>query len=296
MCLKTLFEHMIKAKHITRIAYKQPPEKGDPGASGAIRRTSEWAGNVQYYSGAPGEEYQDIVLYNGAYYQCIKTHVSNANATPQMQVGSTGSNWGLMSGFKAIATKVIFVGDGISGWIIDNGRIYHSSGLIELNADGTIQTSNGKFSLDKNGNIVAMSGTFSGFLKIPFKSFADGASYLGNGVYRVSNNFNLYSDGYMVGYEIGLQLPAAASFSGTLLTIYDSPVKTKSSPVLTITCQSGASIYHPSKKGTYGLSPVSSIRCERGGLIQLLAVNLYGGGDYCSWVVVSDVMPDAIIT
>ena len=283
---------MPKVKHITRIAYKQPPEKGEKGDRGAIRRVSEWVSGTRYLSGADGEPYQDLVLFNGVYYLCEQTHTSSASATPYQLVSWGAPIWTVVNDYKFVCTKGLFVGTGNQGWIADEGRIYHTSGLIELDASGTIKTSNGAFSVDKNGNLIATSGTFSGFLKIPFKSFAQGATYLGNGVYRVSDNFNLYSEGYGVGYSIGLQLPAAASYSGALLTIYDSPVKTKSSMELTITCQSGASIYHPSKKGTYGLSPVSSIRCSRGGLMQLLAVNVYGG-NYCSWMVVSDVMPDA---
>lgn len=285
----------MKAKVITRIRFKQPPEKGEKGERGAIRRVSEWKAGITYYSGAAGEPYQDMVYYKGIYYLCEQSHISNANATPSQLVSWGAPLWSVASDYNFVCTKGLFIGDGDQGWIADEGRIYHTSGLIELAADGSIKTSNGAFKVDRNGNMIATSGTFSGFLKIPFKSFQEGATSLGNGLYRVSNNFNLYSGGVPINYEIKLQLPSAGSYDGTLLTIYDNPVKTRSSPVLIITCQAGASIYHPSMKGDYGLRPASQIACTRGGLIQLLAVGVYGG-DYCNWMVVSDIMPDAEIS
>lgn len=62
MCLKTLFEHMIKAKHITRIAYKQPPEKGDPGASGAIEGPPNGLETYNTIPGPPGKSIK-ILFY-----------------------------------------------------------------------------------------------------------------------------------------------------------------------------------------------------------------------------------------
>lgn len=266
------------------------------GERGAIPRMRDFAEGLLFMEGKAGEAYLDFAFYNNRYYRCTKTHIAQVGETPYAAVQAANGLWALETDYQFLASKVVWVGSGSEGWLIDGGRIYHSSGLIELNANGTIQTSNGKFSLDKNGNINAQSGTFAGFLKMPFKSFAEGATYLGNGVYRVSDNFNLYSEGNMNGYDIGLQLPNDPSFSGTLLTVYDFPVKTRSSPLLTITCQSGAQIYHPSSKGTYGLTPVSSIVCNRGGLIQLLCVDTWGTGSDCSWMVVTDIMPDATIS
>lgn len=266
------------------------------GERGAIPRMRDFAEGLLFMEGKAGEAYLDFAFYNNRYYRCTKTHIAQVGETPYAAVQAANGLWALETDYQFLASKVVWVGSGSEGWLIDEGRIYHSSGLIELNANGTIQTSNGKFSLDKNGNINAQSGTFAGFLKMPFKSFAEGATYLGNGVYRVSDNFNLYSEGNMSGYDIGLQLPNDPSFSGTLLTVYDFPVKTRSSPLLTITCQSGAQIYHPSSKGTYGLTPVSSIVCNRGGLIQLLCVDTWGTGSDCSWMVVTDIMPDATIS
>lgn len=53
-----------------------------------------------------------------------------------------------------IATKVAFVGDGGEGWIIDNGEITHTSGLISLSKDGSIVTSNGRYTVDNTGKLI----------------------------------------------------------------------------------------------------------------------------------------------
>lgn len=211
MCLKTLFELMIKAKHITRIAYKQQPEKGDPGAKGAIRRVTEWAGDVQYYAGEAGEEYQDIVYYQGYYYLCTNTHKSNSMADPAKQVAGGSLNWALQNDFNFIASKVVMIGEGTNGWIIDNGRIYHSSGKIELSSDGSIKTSNGKYKVDADGAVTATDGTFKGKIQgdsgyIGDFSITNGELKItdkmkthGGSVYTMSNR--VYSDGFAIDGE-----------------------------------------------------------------------------------------------
>lgn len=133
-------------------------ETGPQGAAGAIRRASEWASGKSYLSGAAGEAYQDLVVYNGLHYLCKLSHTSATGRQPS----ASSAYWTEMSDFEFLATKGIFVGTDQVGWIADAGRFYHTSGLIELSADGTIKTSNGAFSVDKNGNLVAKAGQFKG--------------------------------------------------------------------------------------------------------------------------------------
>ncbi len=133
-------------------------ETGPQGAAGAIRRASEWASGKSYLSGAAGEAYQDLVVYNGLHYLCKLSHTSATGRKPS----ASSAYWTEMSDLEFLATKGIFVGTDQAGWIADAGRLYHTSGLIELSADGTIKTSNGVFSVDKNGNLVAKAGQFKG--------------------------------------------------------------------------------------------------------------------------------------
>ena len=90
---------------------------------------------------------------------------------------------------------------------------------------------NKKAKVTVNGEINATSGTFEGFLKIPFKTFGEGA--IQDPVtkeYIVSDYFNLKADGDRTeDYLYIINLPTDGKYVGTVLTIYDYPVKTRRS-------------------------------------------------------------------
>ena len=263
---------MIKAKHITRIAYKQQPEKGDKGDRGAIRRVSEWVSGTTYYCGADGEPYQDVVIYNGVYYLCEKTN--NVTATPYQLVGWGADLWSVVSDYKFVCTKGLFIGTGSQGWIADEGRIYHTSGKIELSADGSIKTSNGNFKVDAEGNLTAVSGTFSGILCSRFTTL--------NGNVTLGNQMNVLSGGYLT-----LTLPVNnADFAGRRLFVVDAnfPPYTKSSLAMYTDIQVPSGAYlrglgEYSGENTQAYSHISI----RGGSIELLALPDYQSG--VIWVV-----------
>ena len=161
---------------------------------------------------------------------------------------------------------------------------------------GGVTPENAPFRVYEDGNLIAKSGVFSGFLRMPFKTFDEGATYNSSDrTYTVSNCFNLnsYANNLSGPYGVTLKLPNSPDYSGAVLTIFDSPIKTKSSPTLVITCEPNTYIYHPSKKGTVGLEPVTSISCTRGGIIQFVGVETYG---YTYWFAVTDMMPDAVVS
>ena len=161
---------------------------------------------------------------------------------------------------------------------------------------GDVTPENAPFRVYEDGNLVVKSGVFSGFLRMPFKTFDEGATYNSSDhTYTVSNCFNLnsYANNWSGSYEVTLKLPNIPDYSGAVLTIFDSPIKTRSSPTLVITCEPDTYIYHPSKKGTVGLEPVTSISCTRGGIIQFVGVETYG---YTYWFTVTDMMPDAVVS
>ena len=161
---------------------------------------------------------------------------------------------------------------------------------------GGVTPENAPFRVYEDGNLIAKSGVFSGFLRMPFKTFDEGATYNSSDrTYTVSNCFNLnsYANNWSGSYEVTLKLPNSPDYSGAVLTIFDSPIKTKSSPTLIITCEPDTYIYHPSKKGTFGLEAVTSISCTRGGIIQFVGVETYG---YTYWFAVTDMMPDAVVS
>jgi len=173
---------MTKLKNITRISYKRDPEKGE---RGAIPRVSTWETGKTYYSGAVGETFVDFVFYDGLYYRCTTTHTSTSSATPYASINTLkDGKWDIESNFEMVATKVAFVGNGGEGWIIDNGEITHTSGLISLSKDGSIVTSNGRYTVDNTGKLICEEAEIkdstlerviiSGSMRSPFVSY-DGA-------------------------------------------------------------------------------------------------------------------------
>lgn len=138
-------------KHITRIAYKQPPEKGDKGERGARTRQIVWAAGIEFYSGADGEAYADFAYYNGQVYQCTKHHTSSSNETPYDSVENNTGYWRLVPSFANFSTKVLLLGTGKEGWIMDEGVIKHTSGKIQLMADGSIRAAGGETIVSKDG-------------------------------------------------------------------------------------------------------------------------------------------------
>ena len=151
MCIKGML------KKITRIAYKQQPEKGERGAE--VRR-GVWSAGQEYLSGATGEAYEDYVYYDGLVYRCTRHHTSSADETPYDSVEDNTGLWRTVPNYNDFSTRVLLLGTGKEGWVMDEGVIKHTSGKISLTADGQIVAGGNKFSVDKNGNMVATSGTF----------------------------------------------------------------------------------------------------------------------------------------
>lgn len=159
---------------------------------------------------------------------------------------------------------------------------------------GGVTPENAPFRVYEDGNLVAKSGVFSGFLRMPFKTFDEGATNISDElyiVYTVSNNFNLIARSqYSAGDTISLKLPNGLDYSGAVLTIYAPPKLARRDPTLTITCETDTYIYHPSQKSEFGLAKVKTINCGRGGLIQFLGIS---EGSYTFWYVISDMISDA---
>lgn len=92
-------------------------EPGGPGGTGpkgdrgpALRGPQMWndcsVGYV-FQSGADGEEYKDVVLYNNNYYSCVKSHAKTANNAPLSTADTTNGYWKLADKFEIIATKIL---------------------------------------------------------------------------------------------------------------------------------------------------------------------------------------------
>lgn len=269
---------MSALKQITRISYKRNPEKGDPGPRGAQPRVRSWEEGMDFFCGAEGEQYDDRAYYGRLYYHCLKSHKSTSANNPHASVQAKDGVWEVDTSFRFWATSVGFIGEGADGWIIDDGVISHTSGKLSLTNDGSIISSNGKFKVDADGNLYAESGTFAGFLKVNFTSISAGAKKISNEVYEVSDCFNLTSDAG-AGFSPTLRLPSAARYTGCVVNIYDCPIKTRMSPILSVT---GTMLWIGRISEMGGLATTTKFTFPRGGFMQVMGIPYMEG---TAWVV-----------
>ena len=137
---------------------------------------------------------------------------------------------------------------------------------------------------------IMTTGTFSGFLKIPFKTFKEGAiPNAATGEYTVSDYFNLEAKGEDTATRLTLNLPTDEKYIGTVLTVYDNPVKTRIAPIVEII----GKMYHPLNVDVYGLKLVTKIETGKGGVIQFIGVSRYDG---CVWYVITDSLGESTRT
>lgn len=101
----------------TNFIYKIPfrtVEDGEPGAKGEVGATlrgpQSWenCGNgYSFETGASGEEWKDVVIYNSGYYSCIKSHVKTATNFPGSDEDQNNHYWRLGSPIEMVIAKII---------------------------------------------------------------------------------------------------------------------------------------------------------------------------------------------
>lgn len=86
-------------------------EEGKRGETGAtLRGPQSWAncGNgYSFESGASGEEWKDVVIYNSGYYSCIKSHIKSATNYPGSKEDTNNGYWRLGSPIELVVAKII---------------------------------------------------------------------------------------------------------------------------------------------------------------------------------------------
>lgn len=122
--------------------------KGDRGAT--LRGPQDWSkisSSYQFYSGAAGEQYLDIVIYNDNYYICKKSHVKLPNLYPGSSLDNTYGYWQLGDKIELVATKVL-----LSQYAV----------IKNLGAEGiTMKDKNGNVVFKaEEGNVTCKTGTF----------------------------------------------------------------------------------------------------------------------------------------
>lgn len=188
----------------TNFIYKIPfrtVEDGEPGAKGEVGATlrgpQSWAncGNgYSFESGASGEEWKDVVIYNSGYYSCIKSHVKSADNYPGSKEDTNNGYWRLGSPIELVVAKIILA----QYQLVDNLGVK----VIEMqdkNGNIMFQAKDGKVSC-KGGIFqnVSVSGDISvGRLRYNENTVTDGTSVINGSFIRGGGTYVLphLSDG-----------------------------------------------------------------------------------------------------
>lgn len=139
-------------------------KKGDPGQKGdrgpSLRGPMDWekmATGFQFQCGAAGEDFLDVVIYGGKYYQCIVSHKKTATNYP----GSNYNYWRVSSNLSFVATDLLLATYAlIKNLGVESVEMKDAEGNVIFRAkDGNVTCKTGTF------ENVTVSGTISGILQ-----------------------------------------------------------------------------------------------------------------------------------
>lgn len=133
---------------VKTIADGEDGKRGETGAT--LRGPQSWAncGNgYSFESGASGEEWKDVVIYNSGYYSCIKSHIRTETNFPGSAEDKNNQYWRLGSPIEMVIAKII-----LSQYqLVDNLGVK----VIEMKDE------NGKMMfLAKDGKVICNGGIF----------------------------------------------------------------------------------------------------------------------------------------
>ena len=133
---------------VKTIADGEDGKRGETGAT--LRGPQSWAncGNgYSFESGASGEEWKDVVIYNSGYYSCIKSHIRTETNFPGSAEDQNNQYWRLGSPIEMVIAKII-----LSQYqLVDNLGVK----VIEMKDE------NGKMMfLAKDGKVICNGGIF----------------------------------------------------------------------------------------------------------------------------------------
>lgn len=282
-----------------------------------FKKSEEWDAYVNAYIlavaalekyTAPSPEYIDIepdFANIGAYYEAratIAKLLRDAAATSSdldylrenFQNSTTevdGQSGVVLSGFVGVKdegnAKVVA---GMAGCALtDTTDPKHGKLMFFAGADGIENAGSATTRIYEDGHVEMGTGVFGGYVKVPFKNLSEeGTDWNATTQeYTVNKNFNLITLGYpkFGGYEVWLRLPTSEDYVGSVLTLYDVPVRTRSSPSLILAIDDEDSgVLSPISLDDAGLSyfPIQRL-IMHAGLLQLVAVPSITRGK-CWWV------------
>ena len=163
------------------VADGQTGGKGDRGP--ALRGPQMWeecAVGYVFMQGKDGEDFKDIVIYNGNYYSCIKSHAKTADNAPGSTTDTNNGYWKLSDKFEVIATKILLAQYAlVKNLGVETIDMRDSAGNIIFQA--------------KDGNVICNSGTFRN-IKVTGDSEFSGTMKAVSGSFKSLNCVNNNGD------------------------------------------------------------------------------------------------------
>lgn len=262
-------------------------DTGDKGEQGATLRGpqawSDCAVGYAFQAGKVGDEWKDVVLYNGNYYSCKKSHTKTASNYPGSTTDRNNGYWQLGDKIELVATKILLATYAlVENLGVTAIEMKDSSGNILFQA--------------KDGNVTCNTGTFTncvldGYLQTRFTE-------VGSQSLTLSDVLNISTPGGF--YSQVITLPHNKSFIGKRVCIVNTnyPPYTKTSIGYSTTIQIdstlqsqgigiGGNIDVDASDDSNMPGRIKSIQL-RGGIVELVAVPAYyGTTNYCRWILIS---------
>lgn len=139
-------------------------EDGEGSRGPALRGPLLWADcatGFQFYQGAEGEQFIDVVLHNGSFWACKASHTKSSLREPS----ASSSYWSAFSSLPFVATSILLAQYAlVKNLGVESIEMKDSAGNILFKAkDGNVTCKTGVFDGITVRNAAIESGTISGF-------------------------------------------------------------------------------------------------------------------------------------
>lgn len=161
--------------------WSTPILKNSWGKQGAKMRMRTWSSDTEYLSGADGEEFYDVVVYNDKLYLCTKTHTSGPDNNPSASISGYLGYWESAQEWTFVATELLLTktikanqidADGLVAKDVNiTGKIYAEEGELGKMTIKADTADDGLYLKDDTyGSEMSLKSRM--FMSIPYNVFA----------------------------------------------------------------------------------------------------------------------------